>query len=140
MCHLYFHTGDSINDTKPAVLPKPIKAAWLGCFVFPALVQQSKRKGGQHKKVSVRIITRKGKFVASVGRGKMLWGRNLHKLCSPGHRGMCRGISEAGCSSASGCTGRTHQSLSAPLSLQRHLQGLDLVPPKHSRSLANSTK
>lgn len=88
MCHLYFRTGDGISDTKPAVLPKPIKAAWLGCFVFPALVQQSRRKGGQYKQASVRIITRKGKLVASVGRAKMLWGRTLHKLCSPGHRGM----------------------------------------------------
>lgn len=34
--------------------------------------------------------------------------------------------------SASGCTGRTHQSLSASLSLQGPLQGLDLVHPMHA--------
>lgn len=141
MCHLYFHTADSINDTKPAVFLKPIKAAWLGCFVSPAFIQQSRRKGGQHREASVRIITRKGKFVASVGGAKILWWRALHKgdgkVCSRAALLVCpQGNVQRDkwgrMLSASGCTGRTHQSLSASLSLQEPLKGLDLVHPMHS--------
>lgn len=151
MCHLYFHTGDSINDTEPAVFPKPIKPAWLGRFVSPALVQQSRRKGGQHRKASVGITTRKGKFVASVGGAKMLCGRALHKgdgkVCNrtalliwPQGNVQRDGMSEAGCSQPLDAQGGHTSPCLRPSAFKDICKDLTLCIPCMPWSLTNSTK